>query len=156
MTLPAQPSARVAVLLEKMRVRSRGRLIFALDATASREPTWDMAAQLQAALFEEAAKVGGLEVQMVWYRGYDECSHTAWTTDTCELAAQMSRIRCAAARFRERHVCDHSAGSAPVARAVRVSRQHLHPNRGKAGVKQCRQCWKFGKLWWIAASRRSR
>jgi hypothetical protein len=95
MTLPAQLSPRVAALLEKTR-RNRARLAFAVDATSSREFTWDMAAQRQNEMFEEAAKIGGLEVQLVWYRGIDECSHTPWTTDTCELAAQMSRIRCAA------------------------------------------------------------
>ena len=68
MTLPAQPSPRVAALLKKIQA-TRGRLIFALDATASREPTWDMAAQLQAQMFEEAARIGGLDVQLVYYRG---------------------------------------------------------------------------------------
>ena len=58
MTLPAQVSPRVAALLKKSQA-ARGRLIFALDATASRELTWDMAATLQAAMFEEAARIGG-------------------------------------------------------------------------------------------------
>ena len=66
--MPDRLSPRVAALLKKTKA-ARGRLIFALDATASREPTWDMAAQLQAAMFEEAAKIGGLDVQLVYYRG---------------------------------------------------------------------------------------
>jgi hypothetical protein len=103
---PSKLSPRVAALLEKTH-RSRGRLVFAIDATASREPTWDMAAQLQAQMFEEAAKVGGLEVQLVWYRGPDECSHTAWTTDTSELAGEMSRIRCAAGSTKIARVLGH-------------------------------------------------
>ena len=48
--------------------RSRGRLIFALDATASREAIWDIAAQLQARMFEEAAKIGGLDVELIYFR----------------------------------------------------------------------------------------
>jgi hypothetical protein len=36
----------------------RGRLIFALDATASRQPTWDTACELQADMFREAGTVG--------------------------------------------------------------------------------------------------
>jgi hypothetical protein len=104
--LPTQPSPRVAALLDKIQ-HSRGRLIFAIDATASREATWDMAAQLQAAMFEEAARIGGLEVQLVWYRGPDECSHTAWTMDACELAAQMNRIRCAAGATKITRVLEH-------------------------------------------------
>jgi hypothetical protein len=100
------PSPRVAALLERMR-QSHGRLIFALDATASRAAMWDTAAQLQASLFEEAAKVGGLEVQLVWYRGPDECSHSSWTMDTRELAAQMSRISCAAGETKIARVIEH-------------------------------------------------
>jgi hypothetical protein len=91
--MTAQLSPRVAALLEKTR-RSRGRLIFALDATASREPTWDMASQLQAAMFEEAAKIGGLDVQLVYYRGNDEVRHTSWFSDAHELVSRMSAIRC--------------------------------------------------------------
>ena len=80
MTLPAQFFPRVAALLEKTR-RSRGRLIFALDATASREAMWDVAAQLQASMFEEAAKIGGLDVQLLYYRGTDEVRCSSWFSD---------------------------------------------------------------------------
>ena len=38
----------------------RGRLIFAMDATASREPTWDRACHVQGQMFEVAADLGGL------------------------------------------------------------------------------------------------
>src|SRR5262245_49194961 len=93
MTPSAQPSPRVAVLLEKMR-RSRGRLIFALDATASREPTWDLASQLQATMFEEATRIGSLDVQLVYYRGVDEVRHTSWFADAHELVRRMSAIAC--------------------------------------------------------------
>ena len=51
----------------------RGRLIFALDATMSRQPTWDQACHLQAEMFREAAAVGGLDLQLVYYRGLTEC-----------------------------------------------------------------------------------
>src|SRR5262247_1762928 len=51
----------------------RGRLIFALDATMSRQPTWDTACRLQADMFREAAAIGGLDVQLVYYRGLAEC-----------------------------------------------------------------------------------
>ena len=51
----------------------RGRLIFALDATMSRQPTWDLAQTLQAKMFQAAAGLGGLDVQLVYFRGMDEC-----------------------------------------------------------------------------------
>ena len=91
--LPTQHSKRVASFLEKVQV-ARGRLIFALDATASRQPTWDTACQLQAEMFTETGRIGGLEVQLVYYRGLDECRASHWTGDTRELAKAMSRIMC--------------------------------------------------------------
>src|SRR5262245_45417161 len=93
MTAPTQLSPRVAVLLGKM-LAARGRLVFVLDATGSREPTWDMAAQLQASMFEEAARIGGLNVQLVYYRGPDEVRHSSWLSDAHELVSRMSAIRC--------------------------------------------------------------
>ena len=107
MILPTQPSARVAALLAEMKSIARARLIFALDATASREAMWDMACQLQSAMFEETAKIGGLEIQLLWYRGQNECSHTAWTTDAQDLAAQMRRIRCEAGTTQIGRVLKH-------------------------------------------------
>jgi hypothetical protein len=101
-----QLSPRVAARLEKTR-RSRGRLIFALDATASREAMWDMAAQLQAAMFEEAAKIGGLDVQLVYYRGTDEVRCSSWFSDAHELVSRMNMIRCAAGTTKIARVLQH-------------------------------------------------
>jgi von Willebrand factor type A domain len=99
-------SPRVAALLERTST-TRGRLIFAIDATQSRENTWDIASSLQTAMFEEAAKIGGLEVQLVWFRGGNECSSTQWTADTGELAKQMRRIRCESGATQIRRVLEH-------------------------------------------------
>jgi hypothetical protein len=70
----------------------RGRLIFALDATMSRQPTWDTAQKLQAEMFEEAAKVGGLEIQLVYYRGFNECRASRWVSDARALRDLMTGI----------------------------------------------------------------
>lgn len=99
-------SPRVAALLEKARL-NRGRLIFALDATASREAMWDLASQLQSQMFEEAAKIGGLDVQLAYYRGADEFHHTAWLSDTQALIREMSAIRCAAGATKIMQVLRH-------------------------------------------------
>jgi hypothetical protein len=72
----------------------RGRLIFALDATMSRQPTWDRACQIQADMFREAAVVGGLDVQLVYYRGQSECRASPWVAEPGRLGALMSRIDC--------------------------------------------------------------
>lgn len=73
---------------------TRGRLIFALDATMSRQPLWDTACQLQADMFREAAAIGGLDVQLVYYRGLSECGASAWVSDAARLESLMSRISC--------------------------------------------------------------
>jgi hypothetical protein len=72
----------------------RGRLIFALDATMSRQPTWDTACRLQADMFREAGSIGGLDIQLVYYRGVAECRATQWISQAERLADLMSRIDC--------------------------------------------------------------
>ncbi len=100
---PAPASARpeIDAFLQKVRALSptaasgkRGRLIFALDATMSRQPTWDSACALQAEMFREAAKAGGLDIQLVYFRGLGECRATGWVAGSEKLAELMSRIDC--------------------------------------------------------------
>ena len=86
----------------------RGRLIFALDATASRERTWDTASHLQAQMFETVAAIGGLDVQLVYYRGHGECVASRWHSDAQSLAAVMSRVACAAGHTQIRKVLAHT------------------------------------------------
>src|SRR4051812_17987310 len=72
----------------------RGRMIFALDATMSRQPTWDTAQKLQGEMFEEAAKVGGLDVQLAYFRGFGECRVSHWVSDARGLRDLMTKIDC--------------------------------------------------------------
>jgi|SRR5882757_3830006 len=76
------------------RADARGRLVFALDATMSRQPTWDMACTLQADMFREAASLGSLDIRLVYYRGFNECRATGWISDSAQLARLMSKIDC--------------------------------------------------------------
>ena len=71
-----------------------GRLIFALDATASRQPTWDTACTLQANMFREVATIGGLNMQLVYYRGLNECRASRWMSNSGQLA-KTCRKSCA-------------------------------------------------------------
>jgi hypothetical protein len=100
---PAAGGARseVDAFLKKVRslgpaARSgpRGRLIFALDATMSRQPLWDTACRLQADMFAEAAAIGGLDVQLIYYRGLAECRASRFVSDARQLGALMERIDC--------------------------------------------------------------
>jgi hypothetical protein len=85
---------RVKELGPAVSAGQRGRLIFALDATMSRQPTWDTACRLQADMFSEAGAVGGLDVQLVYYRGLAECRASRWVAEPKRLGALMSRIDC--------------------------------------------------------------
>lgn len=76
----------------------RGRLLFALDATASREPTWDHACTIQGEMFVATDSLGGLDVRLAFYRGFEEFKVSRWTSDGRELARLMSSVRCLAGR----------------------------------------------------------
>ncbi len=102
---------------------ARGRLIFALDATMSRQPTWDVACALQAQMFEAAASVGGLSVQLVYFRGLDETRASRWLGDARALGAVMARIDCRGGRTQIGKVLSHArraASERPVAALVYV------------------------------------
>jgi len=99
--MPVSRRAEIDAFLDKARAMAaarpaagRGRLIFALDATMSRQPTWDIACALQADMFRAAAITGGLDVQLVYYRGLLECRASRWISDAAQLAALMERIDC--------------------------------------------------------------
>ena len=72
----------------------RGRLIFALDATASREPSWDRACRIQGEMFEATAALGGIDVKLVYYRGFNECKASRWMTDAADLHRVMRSVSC--------------------------------------------------------------
>lgn len=94
----------------------RGRLIFALDATMSRQATWDRAQHLQAEMFEAAAGVGGLDVQLVYFRGFNECRASRFVPDPRALAALMARIDCRGGRTQIGRVLGHALATSREAR----------------------------------------
>src|SRR5262245_4602754 len=69
----------------------KGRLIFAVDATMSRQPTWDRAAEIQSEMFAVADGIGGLGVQLVYFRGFGEFEATEWKISASALAKRMQR-----------------------------------------------------------------
>lgn len=71
-----------------------GRLVLALDATMSRQPTWDLACGLQAEMFDAVGKAGSLDVQLVYFRGLGECRASKFVSDTGALKRLMSGISC--------------------------------------------------------------
>lgn len=98
---PASPRAEIEAFLDQVKALGprtapgqRGRLIFALDATMSRQPTWNTARRLQMEMFREAAAIGGLDVQLVYYRGLGECRASGWVSEAERLAGLMEVIDC--------------------------------------------------------------
>ena len=86
----------------------RGRLMFAMDATASREPTWDRACHLQGEMFEATDALGGLEVQLVFYRGYRECKASPWVSSAADLVRRMTAVRCLGGNTQIERVLAHA------------------------------------------------
>lgn len=87
----------------------RGRLIFAIDATASREPTWDQASHLQAEMFDAAAGLGGLQIQLAYYRGHREFHAGDWLADAPALLQQMTAVSCRGGLTQLERVLRHGA-----------------------------------------------
>ncbi len=91
---------------------ARGRLIFALDATMSRQPTWDLAIRLQARMFDATAALGGLDVQLVYFRGLSECKASRFVSGGAGLAGVMSRITVAGGNTQIGRVLTHARDEA--------------------------------------------
>jgi hypothetical protein len=97
----ASPRAEIDAFLKQVKSLGaagpsgqRGRLIFALDATMSRQPMWDTACSLQADMFRETSAIGGLDVQLLYYRGLAECRASRWVSDARQLGGLMEKIDC--------------------------------------------------------------
>ena len=129
--LPDRPSARsVEQFLQQsnqlpQRVSSEpqqlARLIFALDATASRQASWDRACQLQAGMFLSTARLPrSLAIQLCYYRGFNEFYSTGWCRDSQALLKAMSGVQC-------------RGGHTQIARVLRHARD-CHRERPVAGL----------------------
>ena len=88
---------------------NRGRLIFAMDATASREPAWDRACQIQSEMFLETETLGGLDIQLCYYGGFREFYASPWLGSSADLLAQMREVRCAGGMTQIERVLKHTA-----------------------------------------------
>lgn len=100
--------AKVAALPAR-RAGVRGRLMFALDATASREPTWDRACQIQGEMFVQADALGGLDVQLAYYRGFGEFRVTKWIGNASDLVRHMTGVRCLGGHTQIRKILKYAA-----------------------------------------------
>lgn len=87
---------------------NNGRLIFSLDATLSRQPTWSTAMAIQASMFDAVGRVGGLSVQLIYFRGYDECRASKWVIHSAALRELMQGITCRGGHTQIAKVLNHA------------------------------------------------
>lgn len=115
--LPSRPGSRgIAAFVAEARAISdavgrtskSARLMFAIDATQSREATWDLASGLQMQMFQAAEAHGGLAVQLVYFRGLDECRSSRWHVQARPLVEAMGKVRCRAGHTQIARVLRHA------------------------------------------------
>ena len=86
----------------------RGRLLFAMDATASREPSWDRACRIQGEMFSETAALGGLDIQLCYYRGFGEFEASPWFSSADALLERMTSVSCRGGRTQIEKLLRHA------------------------------------------------
>jgi hypothetical protein len=131
--------------------------------TMSRQPTWDQACQLQAEMFREAAAVGGLDIQLVYYRGLAECRASSWIADSDRLGALMSGIDCRGGQTQIAKVLAHAlreneTGKVPVlvfvGDAMEESLDELCSRAGELGLRNVKRS-RFRRVRMRSANKRS-
>ncbi len=134
---------RQAALVPVARTGRRGRLLFAMDATASRQPTWDRAQAIQADMFASTDALGGLDIQLVYFRGFGECQASGWFAEGRKLGAAMASISCAPGQTQIGKVVRHAIKAAGeqklnavvfVGDAMEESADELVSEAGKLGM----------------------
>ncbi|MSP68264.1 MAG: VWA domain-containing protein [Alphaproteobacteria bacterium] len=114
--LPSEVSQRRAIddflrhvaAAPAVRAEGRGRLMFALDATASRQPMWDRACRIQGEMFKATDALGGLDVQLVFYRGFGECRKSKWLGSADQLVRAMTAVACLGGQTQIGRVLGHA------------------------------------------------
>ena len=99
---------KVAATPPPLTGQGKGRLLFAMDATASREPSWDHACHIQGEMFEATAALGGLSVQLAYYRGFNEFRATKWLNNSRTLVRHMSAVHCLGGHTQIRKILRHA------------------------------------------------
>jgi hypothetical protein len=103
---------QIAATPTPARAPGMGRLIFAIDATASRQPTWDRACQIQAEMFSATASLGGLAIRLCYFRGFGEFHASPWLTESSALVGQMTSVTCLAGTTQIARVLRHAIDEA--------------------------------------------
>ena len=89
-------------------VKQQPRLLFAVDATASRQPTWDAATALQQEMFRATRSLATLTVQLCYYRGFHDFRASRWLSDSKALARLMAAVYCEGGHTQIARVLKHA------------------------------------------------
>ena len=87
---------RQEILTKAIAHHERPRLLFAMDATASREAYWNDAKEITGAMFE--AVPGELDVALAYYSGGRRQETTAFSSDARAFLDKVQAVRCSAGR----------------------------------------------------------
>lgn len=145
----------------KVDTSKSGRLIFSLDATMSRQPTWNRAMTIQSSMFDAVGKAGGLSVQLVYFRGLDECRASKWVINAAALRDLMLNIHCRGGSTQIAKVLNHANRETAKAKvsalvfigdAMEESVDFLCQRAGELGLKGVR-CFFFQEGHDVAAER---
>lgn len=98
-----QRSKAIAQVVER-----QPRLLFAIDATASRQRAWDIATHHQQSMFLATAALSSLSVQLCYYRGFGEFRASPWLGDSDKLARLMGRVHCEGGRTQIARLLRHA------------------------------------------------
>jgi hypothetical protein len=144
-------SAAVSEFLAKLKntppgaaAATRGRLILAIDATASRQPTWDAACKIQGEMFEATAGIGGLDAQLVYFRGFDECRASQWLTSASALHRAMGKVSCAGGLTQIEKALDHAIRETNIAKVNALI--FVGDAQEESAEKLCRLAGELGAL----------
>ncbi len=147
----SQEIAAFLKAVDKTDMAQSGRLIFSLDATISRQPTWTRAMTIQSSMFDAVGKAGGLSVQLVFFRGFDECRASKWVINAAALRDLMQGIECRGGHTQIAKVLNHANREATKAKvsalifigdAMEESIDSLCQLAGELGLKGVR-CFFF-------------
>jgi hypothetical protein len=89
--------------------KQTGRIIFAMDATASRSHVWDTVSKIQKDMFSAIDRLGELEIKLMYFRGDGECKASPWLKDEGNLLRLLDKVTCMAGPTQILRVLDHAS-----------------------------------------------
>jgi hypothetical protein len=67
-------------------------------------------------MFEATAALGGLDVKLMFYRGFDECKASRWLQTAADLHRAMSAVSCVGGETQIERILEHAIGESKTQR----------------------------------------